>query len=84
MQGHPLARCFLAVSAFDAFSREDLGHFSGRFSVVALSRSNLGTFFEACSHIFSFKFRNFFPRAASTFSRQFSEYKLQLWTPPKT
>ena len=70
-------------TAFAAFSREDLGHFSGRFSVVTFSRSNLGTFFEACGHIFSFKFRNFFSRVASTFSRQFSEYKLQLWTPQK-
>ena len=72
--------CF---TAFDAFSREDLGHFSGHFSVVTFSRSNLGTFFEACGHIFSFKFRIFFSSVASTFSRQFSEYKLQLWTPPK-
>ena len=72
--------CF---AAFDAFSREDLGHFSGHFSVVTFSRSNLGTFFEVCGHIFSFKFRNFFSRVASIFSRQFSEYKLQLWSPPK-
>ena len=42
--------CFIA---FDVLSREHLGHFSGHFSVVTFSRSNLGTFFEACGHFFS-------------------------------
>ena len=36
--------CF---TMFDAFSREDLGHFSGHFSVVMFSISSLGPFLEA-------------------------------------
>ena len=58
--------CFIA---FDAFSREHLGHFSGHFSgwshflvqiselfsrsAVTFSRSNFGTFSRGCVYIFS-------------------------------
>ena len=81
--GAPSLDTSCGLITFDAFSREDLGHFSGHFSVVAFSRSNLGTFFECCSHIFSFKFRNFSGGLRLHFLGHLSECEVQLWTRQK-